>query len=343
MPPTNIAPGKTYTCRHGLLRAAGGVVAVRVPDGYNGCLNKESIFKIRSDDRRISCFLRFHDAATPLERGWISKPFPLEGQQMVAVGPAKTKNGAHSRRFEGGPYVAYKAEKRDASGNGISCSIAASNEHAAALTTFMRDLLDGTLFGDAPAAPAPAPAKPKPSRPEPVIPPGAGPSTRLLLTTLTENLTGKMLRLEESQRDSDYSGGGFFTKAERRCSCLPTARFATSSIRPAGFPAGACRNRRNATRPTTAPGKSACSTENRSWACSTRAARSSNGGTPHWAAAGIGNFSTTRRGIVFRSRTELRPAACGRRMHPRSVGSYSSPLMPAALMTGHHFSISAFW
>jgi hypothetical protein len=215
MPPTNIAPGKTYTCRHGLLRAAGGVVAVRVPDGYNGCLNKESIFKIRSDDRRISCFLRFHDAATPLERGWISKPFPLEGQQMVAVGPAKTKNGAHSRRFEGGPYVAYKAEKRDASGNGISCSIAASNEHAAALTTFMRDLLDGTLFGDAPAAPAPAPAKPKPSRPEPVIPPGAGPSTRLLLTTLTENLTGKMLRLEESQRDSDYSGGGFYYESRK--------------------------------------------------------------------------------------------------------------------------------
>ena len=57
MPVTTIVPGKTYAHRHGLLRAAGGAVAVRLPDGYSGCLNKELIFKIRSDDRRISCFL----------------------------------------------------------------------------------------------------------------------------------------------------------------------------------------------------------------------------------------------------------------------------------------------
>jgi hypothetical protein len=210
MPVTTIVPGKTYTHRHGLLRAAGGAVAVRLPDGYSGCLNKESIFKIRSDDRRISCFLRFHDAARPLERGWISKPFPLEDQEMVAVGPARTKKGAHSRRFEGGPYVAYKAEKRDASGYGISCSIAASREHADALTTFMRDLLDGTLFGDGTATAAPAPAEPEPSVPAPVVPPDASPTTRLVLMTLTKNLTGVVLRREENQRDSDYSGGGFY-------------------------------------------------------------------------------------------------------------------------------------
>jgi hypothetical protein len=204
---TTIVAGKTYTHRHGLLRAAGGAVAVRLPDGYNGCLNKESIFKIRSDDQRISCFLRFHDAATPLERDWISKPFPLEGQQMVPAGPAETKNGAHYRRFEGGPYVALKAEKRDASGNGISFSIAAAGDIVmlVVLATFVRDLLGDTLFGV-----EPSPATPAPARPEPVIPHGAAPSTRRLLMTLTENLTGKVLRREENQRDSDYSGGGFY-------------------------------------------------------------------------------------------------------------------------------------
>ena len=215
MPVTTIVPGKTYTHRHGLLRAAGGAVAVRLPDGYSGCLNKELIFKIRSDDRRISCFLRFHDAARPLARGWISKPFPLEDQEMVPVGPARTKHGAHSRRFEGGAYVAYKAEKRDTSGNGISCSIAASREHADTLTTFMRGLLDGALLDDGPTTAVPAPVQPEPSRPEPVVPPGAGPTTHLLLTMLTENLSGKMLRLEESQRDNDYSGGGFYYESRK--------------------------------------------------------------------------------------------------------------------------------
>jgi hypothetical protein len=208
MPVTTIVQGKTYAHRHGLLRAPGGAVAVLLPDGYNGRLNKESIFKIFSDDQCISCYLRFHDAATPLPRGWISEPFPLEGQQMAPVGPAKTKKGTHSRRFEGAPYVAYKAEKRDAHGNGISCSIAARSEHAATLTTFMRDLLDGALFGDAPAPAAPAPAKPEPSRPAPVMPPGTDPYMRLLLSRL--DLCGKVLRREENQRDRDYSGGGFY-------------------------------------------------------------------------------------------------------------------------------------
>jgi hypothetical protein len=210
MPVTTILQGKTYTHGHGLLRAPGGAVAVLLPDGYTGRLNKDSIFKICSDDQRISCFLRFHDAATPLPRGWISEPFPLEGQQMAAVGPAKTKKGAHSRRFEGAPYVAYKAEKRDEHGNGISCSIAARSEHAATLTTFMRNLLDGALFGDAPAPAAPAPPRPEPSRPAPVIPPGTDPYMHLLLSRLTEKLCGKVLRLEKNQRDRDYSGGGFY-------------------------------------------------------------------------------------------------------------------------------------
>jgi hypothetical protein len=210
MPVTTILQGKTYTHGHGLLRAPGGAVAVLLPDGYTGRLNKDSIFKICSDDQRISCFLRFHDAATPLPRGWISEPFPLEGQQMAAVGPAKTKKGAHSRRFEGAPYVAYKAEKRDEHGNGISCSIAARSEHAATLTTFMRNLLDGALFGDAPAPAAPAPPRPEPSRPAPVIPPGTDPYMHLLLSRLTEKLCGRVLRLEKNQRDRDYSGGGFY-------------------------------------------------------------------------------------------------------------------------------------
>jgi hypothetical protein len=325
MPVTTIVQGKTYTHRHGLLRAPEGAVAVLLPDGYTGRLNKDSIFKICSDDQRISCFLRFHDAATPLPRGWISEPFPLEGQQMAPVGPAKTKKGAHSRRFEGAPYVAYKAEKRDARGNGVSCSIAARSEHAATLTTFMRDLLDGALFGDAIAAAAPTPARPEPSQPAPsqpapVIPPGTRPSMRTVLSRLTENLCGKVLRFEETQRDRDYSGGGFFMTRRRRCSCLPTARFATSNICPPGFPAGAYRSRCNATRATAAPGRSACSMENRSWACSTRTARSSNGGTPHWAAGGISNFSTAYSGIVVRSnRTVPLSAASSRPTRRRSV------------------------
>jgi hypothetical protein len=77
------------------------------------------------------------------------------------------------------------------------------------LTTFMRDLLDGALFGDA-IAPAPMPATSEPSRPAPVIPPGTPPSMRTVLSRLTENLCGKVLRLEENQRDRDYSGGGFY-------------------------------------------------------------------------------------------------------------------------------------
>jgi hypothetical protein len=128
---------------------------------------------------------------------------------MAPVGHAKTKKGTHSRRFEGAPYVAYKAEKRDAHGNGISCSIAARSEHAATLTTFMRELLDGALFGDALAAAVATPARPEPSQPAPV-PPGAAPSMRMVLSRLTEKLCGKVLRFEETQRNRDYSGGGFF-------------------------------------------------------------------------------------------------------------------------------------
>jgi hypothetical protein len=209
---TTIVRGKTYTHRHGLLRPAGGAVAVRLPDGYSGWLSKESIFKIRSEDKRISCFLRFHDAATPLEHDWISKPFPLEGQQMVPAGPAETKNEAHYRRFEGGPYVALKGEKRDASRNGISFSIAAAGDSVMLVTlaTFVRDLLNGTLFGVEPSPAAPAPAKPALSRPALVIPDGTDKYTRLLLTRLTDDLTGKVLRLAENKHDRDYSGGGFY-------------------------------------------------------------------------------------------------------------------------------------
>ena len=98
---TTIVPGKTYTHRNQWIRAPGGAVAVYIPVGYSGRLGKESIFKILSNDQHISCFLHFHDGAKPLARGWISKPFPLEDQQMVPVGPARTTNGAHSRRFEG--------------------------------------------------------------------------------------------------------------------------------------------------------------------------------------------------------------------------------------------------
>jgi hypothetical protein len=84
--------GKTYTHGHRLLRAPRARSRL-LPDGYTGRLNKDSIFKICSDDQRISCFLRFHDAATPLPRGWISEPFPLEGQQMAPGGPRRRKKG----------------------------------------------------------------------------------------------------------------------------------------------------------------------------------------------------------------------------------------------------------
>jgi hypothetical protein len=41
MPVTTILQGKTYTHGHGLLRAPGGAVAVLLPDGYTGRLNKD--------------------------------------------------------------------------------------------------------------------------------------------------------------------------------------------------------------------------------------------------------------------------------------------------------------
>ena len=212
---TTIVPGKTYTHRNQWIRAPGGAVAVYIPVGYSGRLGKESIFKILSNDQHISCFLRFHDGARPVARGWISKPFPLEDQQMVPVGPARTTNGAHSRRFEGGSYVAYKVEKRDASGNGISCSLAASVAHAATLTSFMGNLLGGLKLGPEVDTAAPAQTKHEPPQSAPVTTPVMGPAVRLLLSTLTAELRGKVLRREENQRDSDYSGGGFFHESKK--------------------------------------------------------------------------------------------------------------------------------
>ena len=79
----------------------------------------------------------------------------------------------------------------------------------------MRHLLDSALFDDGPALAAPAPAQPEPPRPAPFVPPGADPATRLLLSTLTGRLTGVVLRREESERDRDYSGGGFFYESRK--------------------------------------------------------------------------------------------------------------------------------
>jgi hypothetical protein len=193
MPVTTIVQGKTYAHRHGLLR-----------DLEDRFLVQAAVVAIGKEQHLLLSALprRGDSAAARLDQ----RAIPARG--LAPVGPAKTKKGSHSRRFEGAPYVAYKAEKRDAHGNGISCSIAARSEHAATLTTFMRDLLDGALFGDAPAPPAPAPAKPEPPRPAPVMPPGTDPYMRLLLSRL--DLCGKVLRREENQRDRDYSGGGFY-------------------------------------------------------------------------------------------------------------------------------------
>jgi hypothetical protein len=168
---TPIVPGKSYSHRDEWLRAPVGVAALCIPAGYNGRLGHESVFKILSNDRSVSCFLHFHDAASPAPRGWISVPFALENQQMQPVGSASTINGAHVRRFEGGAYVACKLEKRDAIGNGISCSIAADLAHAAKLDTFIAELLGKVKLGAQTQAlkPAAQPAKP----PRPAAPPAA--------------------------------------------------------------------------------------------------------------------------------------------------------------------------
>ena len=111
---TPIVPGKSYSHRDEWLRAPVGVAALCIPVGYNGRLGHESVFKILSNDRSVSCFLHFHDAASPAPRGWISVPFALENQQMQPVGSASTINGAHVRRFEHGirlPHAGGGAQK----------------------------------------------------------------------------------------------------------------------------------------------------------------------------------------------------------------------------------------
>jgi hypothetical protein len=160
---TIIAPGKTYSPRHGVLTAPGGTISLQIPAGYNGRLGKESLFKIISNDGKVSCFMRFHDAASPLARGWIGEAFNLDSARMKAVGPAQTMDGIHCCRFEGDAYVAYKFEKFDAGRNGISASVATTSDQEDDLKHFMVFVIRWLQLGrKAAPQPAPAPVPPAP-------------------------------------------------------------------------------------------------------------------------------------------------------------------------------------
>src|SRR5438093_6930450 len=154
-------------------------LALRVPAGSTGRLSVDGAFKIFAADRNLSGFVVVHGATGTLTARWMSAPFALDGETLLAVGDRKhAQSDTMYQAFEGASLLAYKFEKTNKHGAGLHGSAAASKSEADRLCEFLEAILASLHRGEAvswpaptPApVPAPAPAPSPPSPPPPVVP-----------------------------------------------------------------------------------------------------------------------------------------------------------------------------
>ena len=175
-----IAPGEIYRDPEMELQLPRSHLALRVPEGSTGRLGADGAFKIFSADRNLSCFVFVHGAPGTLPASWMSAPFALDGETLLAVGDQKhAQSDTVYRAFEGATLLAYKFEKTNKHGAGLHGSAAASRSEADRLSEFLKAILASLHRGEAVSSPAPVPApapapspppSPPPPPPEPIAP-----------------------------------------------------------------------------------------------------------------------------------------------------------------------------
>lgn len=172
---TYIVPGEIYSDAEMDLQLPHSHLAFRVPAGFTGRLSANGAFKSFSADRKLSCFVFVHGADRTLPTHWMSAPFVLEGETLIAVGEQKhAQSDTVYRAFEGATILAYKFEKTNRQGAGLDGSAAALKSEADRLSTFLKSFLSSLHRGDAVSWPAPTPAPipvPAPLPPPPSPPP----------------------------------------------------------------------------------------------------------------------------------------------------------------------------
>jgi hypothetical protein len=142
-----------------------------LPDSSTGRFVSDGVFKIFSEDRKLSCFLFQHGGAEPLPPDWVSAEFALAGETLRPMGVLKrAQNDTVFRYLEGPSVVACKFAKTNRSGAGLHGSAAARKEDAERLRTFVKLFL-GSLRRrkSTPPPPQSRPVTPPTPPPAPIV------------------------------------------------------------------------------------------------------------------------------------------------------------------------------
>jgi len=169
-----VTKGETYREPAVELQLPGSRLVFHLPDGSTGRLGSDRVFKIFSQDRKLSCFLFQHGGSEPLPADWVSAEFTLAGETLVPVGVVKrAQNDTVFRYFEGPSIIAWKVAKTDRSGSGLHASAAASKPDAERfrkfVNLFVRSLRRRKSAPSVPTPSVPPGPLPAPPPPAPIV------------------------------------------------------------------------------------------------------------------------------------------------------------------------------
>jgi hypothetical protein len=134
-----VIAGETYREPAVELQLPGSRLVFCLPDGATGRLGSSGVFKIFSDDRKLSCFVSVHGAAEPLPMNWVNAGWTLGGETLAPTGVVKrAQNDTFFHYFAGATIVACRIAKTDRSGAGLHASAAAHTDDAERLRKFVK-------------------------------------------------------------------------------------------------------------------------------------------------------------------------------------------------------------